>query len=34
MGKIYDLIWSAFSLILFWVVGAAIFSSIQGWSYG
>nr|KIR85426.1 potassium channel protein [Cryptococcus tetragattii IND107] len=32
--QLYDLIWSAISLIVFWVLGAAAFSQIEGWSYG
>lgn len=33
-SQLYDLVWSMISLIAFWVVGAAMFSSIEGWSYG
>jgi len=29
-----DLIWSAISLIAFWLLGAVIFHAIEGWSYG
>lgn len=32
--QLYDLIWSVISLIVFWVLGAAAFSQIEGWSYG
>ncbi|KGB79621.2 potassium channel protein [Cryptococcus deuterogattii R265] len=34
MTQLYDLVWSAISLIVFWVLGAAAFSQIEGWSYG
>lgn len=34
MSQLYDLMWSAMALIVFWVVGAAMFSQIEGWSYG
>ena len=34
MSQMYDLLWSALSLIMFWVIGAAMFSCIEGWSYG
>ncbi|EIW70019.1 hypothetical protein TREMEDRAFT_30177 [Tremella mesenterica DSM 1558] len=34
MSQVYDLFWSAVSLVVFWVSGAAIFSSIEGWPYG
>ncbi|RSH80075.1 hypothetical protein EHS25_007344 [Saitozyma podzolica] len=34
MSQLYDLIWSALALIVFWVSGAAIFQAIEGWSYG
>ena len=34
MNQLVDLIWSAISLIVFWVVGATIFSELEGWSYG
>lgn len=33
-SQLYDLVWSIIALIAFWVVGAAMFSSIEGWSYG
>jgi potassium channel subfamily K len=29
-----DLIWSAISLLAFWLIGAVIFSALEGWSYG
>ncbi|WVQ71866.1 hypothetical protein IAR50_001408 [Cryptococcus sp. DSM 104548] len=34
MNQLYDLMWSAFSLIVFWVLGALAFSQIEGWTYG
>ncbi|WWD01178.1 hypothetical protein V866_008118 [Kwoniella sp. B9012] len=34
MSQMYDLFWSALSLITFWLVGATIFSEIEGWPYG
>ena len=34
MTQVYDLLWSVLSLVTFWVVGAAIFSKIEGWPYG
>jgi hypothetical protein len=34
MSQLYDLIWSALALFVFWVSGAAIFQAIEGWSYG
>ncbi|ADV20024.1 potassium channel protein [Cryptococcus gattii E566] len=34
MTQLYDLIWSAISLIVFWLLGATAFSQIEGWSYG
>ncbi|ODN83387.1 hypothetical protein L202_01531 [Cryptococcus amylolentus CBS 6039] len=34
MNQMYDLMWSAFSLIVFWVLGALAFSQIEGWTYG
>lgn len=30
----YDLIWSAMALVVFWVLGATAFSQIEGWTYG
>lgn len=33
-GQYYDLCWSIGGLTAFWVVGAAIFQAIEGWSYG
>lgn len=33
-SQLYDLLWSAFSLVVFWVIGAAMFSCIEGWSFG
>ncbi|WWC89755.1 uncharacterized protein L201_004681 [Kwoniella dendrophila CBS 6074] len=34
MSQMYDLFWSALSLIVFWVIGATAFSQIEGWPYG
>jgi potassium channel subfamily K len=34
MSHVYDLFWSALSLTVFWVVGAALFHVMEGWSYG
>ncbi|KAK8869612.1 hypothetical protein IAR55_000179 [Kwoniella newhampshirensis] len=34
MNQLYDLMWSVFSLIVFWVLGATAFSQIEGWTYG
>ncbi|KAL7423995.1 Potassium channel [Cryptotrichosporon argae] len=34
MSQVYDLMWSALSLIVFWVIGATLFSEIEGWTYG
>ncbi|OCF45376.1 hypothetical protein I317_00621 [Kwoniella heveanensis CBS 569] len=34
MSQMYDLMWSALSLIVFWLIGATIFSQIEGWPYG
>lgn len=34
MSQLYDLVWSGIALIAFWVVGAAMFSQIEGWTYG
>lgn len=34
LSQLYDLVWSALALIVFWVTGAAMFSQIEGWSYG
>ncbi|GFZ48419.1 hypothetical protein JCM24511_06167 [Saitozyma sp. JCM 24511] len=33
-SQLYDLIWSALALFVFWVSGAAIFHAIEDWSYG
>ena len=30
----YDLVWSALALVVFWLAGAAIFSSLESWTYG
>lgn len=30
----YDLFWSAIMLTTFWLVGAAIFNSLEKWGYG
>lgn len=29
-----DLFWSAVSLLMFWLIGALVFSKIEGWNYG
>jgi hypothetical protein len=29
-----DLIWSAVSLLAFWLIGALCFSALEGWTYG
>lgn len=34
MSQMYDLIWSAMALVVFWVLGATAFSQIEGWTYG
>ncbi|WVF71970.1 hypothetical protein IAT40_006780 [Kwoniella sp. CBS 6097] len=34
MSQMYDLMWSALSLIVFWLIGATVFSQIEGWPYG
>jgi hypothetical protein len=34
MSQMLDLIWSAISLMSFWLIGAVIFHAIEGWSYG
>ncbi|WWC69262.1 uncharacterized protein I206_103200 [Kwoniella pini CBS 10737] len=34
MSQMYDLFWSALSLVTFWLIGATIFAEIEGWSYG
>jgi potassium channel subfamily K len=34
MSQLFDLLWSAGVLILFWVVGAIIFHYMEGWSMG
>nr|ODN94990.1 hypothetical protein L204_04335 [Cryptococcus depauperatus CBS 7855] len=34
MNQLYDLMWSALALIIFWVLGATAFSQIEGWSFG
>ncbi|WWC60913.1 uncharacterized protein I303_103489 [Kwoniella dejecticola CBS 10117] len=34
MSQMYDLFWSALSLVVFWLVGATIFAAIEGWPYG
>ncbi|ORX33742.1 hypothetical protein BD324DRAFT_653796 [Kockovaella imperatae] len=34
MNQIVDLMWSAISLVIFWVAGAAIFNGLEGWGYG
>ncbi|OCF71649.1 hypothetical protein I204_07709 [Kwoniella mangroviensis CBS 8886] len=33
-SQMYDLFWSALSLIIFWLLGATMFSQIEGWPYG
>nr|XP_019042442.1 hypothetical protein I302_09048 [Kwoniella bestiolae CBS 10118]OCF21372.1 hypothetical protein I302_09048 [Kwoniella bestiolae CBS 10118] len=34
MSQMYDLFWSALSLLTFWLIGATMFSQIEGWPYG
>ena len=34
VSQMIDLFWSAVSLVSFWLLGALIFSSIEGWNYG
>ncbi|PWN22633.1 hypothetical protein BCV69DRAFT_280225 [Microstroma glucosiphilum] len=34
MSQLFDLLWSAGVLVLFWVVGAIIFHFMEGWSMG
>ena len=34
MSQLLDLAWSALGLIVFWGVGAAMFSKIEDWGYG
>ncbi|ORY28329.1 hypothetical protein BCR39DRAFT_535524 [Naematelia encephala] len=34
MTQLYDLWWSALSLLIFWMIGAVMFSQIEGWSFG
>lgn len=29
-----DLFWSAVALLTFWLLGALVFSAIEGWTYG
>jgi potassium channel subfamily K len=33
LSECYDLAWSFSSLLVFWLVGAAVFSSIEGWTF-
>ncbi|KAK4687044.1 hypothetical protein P7C73_g3079, partial [Tremellales sp. Uapishka_1] len=34
MSQMYDLFWSGWSLIVFWMIGATMFSQIEGWPFG
>ncbi|CAD6573140.1 MAG: hypothetical protein TREMPRED_000733 [Tremellales sp. Tagirdzhanova-0007] len=34
ISQMYDLVWSVASLVTFWVIGAGVFSSVEGWTYG
>ena len=33
MTQVWDLIWSLGSLTIFWVVGAACFQAMEGWTF-
>jgi potassium channel subfamily K, other eukaryote len=34
LSMMYGLAWSLTGFIVFWIVGAAIFYALEGWSYG
>ncbi|KAF7971393.1 hypothetical protein HWV62_21228 [Athelia sp. TMB] len=34
LSELYDLAWSLATLLLFWLVGALVFSHLEGWTYG
>ncbi|WRT67322.1 uncharacterized protein IL334_004292 [Kwoniella shivajii] len=33
-SQMYDLLWSLLSLLVFWAIGATLFSQIEGWPWG
>lgn len=34
VSELYDLAWSLATLLVFWLVGALVFSHLEGWPYG